>query len=178
MSTREITRTAPGEAGDALRALIDCFSGHDSAGMVGRLVEAAAAVAGTRYAGLIEVEPADERAFRVLERTPPGDPQRVGRWLTGSGVLRTLATGSDPIRLPRDPSAYAPGFLAVPIPLSTRRQAYLWVAGRGFDDADEHLLVRLAWAAGTALEAACGLETATRALRSVHAFCPPSRTRS
>ncbi|MCG5214919.1 GAF domain-containing protein [Streptosporangium sp. KLBMP 9127] len=155
--------------------LIASFAGHDPGDLIDRLVEAAAALCAVRCSGLVEVEPADELAFPMRSRIPPGDPLQVSRWVQESGVLKILATNSDPVRLPRDAGMGDPGFLAAPIPLSTRRQAYLWVAGRRFDGHDEELLTRFAVAAGRALEAACGFEAATRMLRAVHAFSAAER---
>jgi hypothetical protein len=56
------------------------------------------------------------------------------------------------------------------VPPATHAQAFLWVAGWPFDDVDEHLLGRVATAAGRALEGARSLEAAVRLLRSVQAF--------
>ncbi|GAA5075831.1 GAF domain-containing protein [Thermocatellispora tengchongensis] len=170
MGTSERARPAPGR--EPLRVLIERFAGHDPDDLAATLVTAAATLCGTGCGGLVEVVPADEHAFPVHTLTPPGDPLDVRRWLADSGVLKMLAAGSDPVLLPRDPALNDPGFLGVPLPLGTRRQAYLWVAGRRFGEQDEDLLVRFAAAAARALEAASGFEAAARLLRAVHAFAP------
>ncbi|GGK66895.1 hypothetical protein Ppa06_23530 [Planomonospora parontospora subsp. parontospora] len=159
-----------GGSGDRLRGLIETFAGPGADHLVEQVVAAAAAVCSAGYAGLVEVGPVAENARPVHMHAPPGDPLAVLRWLRDGTVLTTLAARSDPLRLPREERTGQPGFLAVPVPLASRGQAYLWVAGRRFDHRDEDLLVRFATAAGRALEAAQGFEAATRMLRSVHAF--------
>ncbi|WP_143590415.1 hypothetical protein [Thermoactinospora rubra] len=160
------TRTVP----SALRELIVVFSRVDAEEVLDRLALTAAAVAGTGCAGLVEVDVRQELARPVRVHVPPGDPLRIRAWLRDSSVLKVLAAGRGPIRLAGDAAAGEPGFLAVPVPLATFEQAYVWAAGRSFDDADEHLLGRFATAAGRALEAARGLEAAVRMLRGVQAF--------
>ncbi|GGS55861.1 hypothetical protein GCM10010156_13000 [Planobispora rosea] len=162
-----------GVPGDSLGSLIETFAGHDADDLVAQVVAAAATVCSTGYAGLVEVDPVEESAVPVHVHAPPGDPLRVRRWLRDGTVLKTLATRCRPVLLPRDSALGHPGFLAVPVPLATIGQAYLWVAGRLFDHRDEDLLVRFATAAGRALEAARGFEAATRILRSIHAFNAP-----
>ncbi|GAA3113691.1 hypothetical protein GCM10010466_00980 [Planomonospora alba] len=156
-----------GEPGDRLRTLIESFAGPGADRLVEQVVAAAATVCTTGYAGLVEVDPVAENVHPVHVHTPPGDPLALRRWLRDSAVLATLAARSDPLLLPMEES---PGFLAVPVPLAARGQAYLWVAGRRFDHRDEDLLVRFATAAGRAMEAAHGFEAAVRMLRAVHAF--------
>ncbi|MBG0816793.1 hypothetical protein [Planomonospora sp. ID82291] len=159
-----------GGSGDRLRGLIESFAGPGEGRLVEQVVATAAAVCSAGYAGLVEVDPVAERARPVHVHAPPGDPLAVRRWLRDGTVLTTLAARSDPLRLPREERTGQPGFLAVPVPLASRGQAYLWVAGRGFDHRDEDLLVRFATAAGRAMEAAQGFAAAVRMLRSVHAF--------
>ncbi|GAA3447256.1 hypothetical protein [Planomonospora venezuelensis] len=162
------------EPRDSLRGLIEIFSGLDADDLIEQVVAAAATVCATGYAGLVEVDPAEESALLVCMHAPPGDPLAVRRWLRDGTALKTLATRRRPVSLSRDPALGRPGFLAVPVPLATRGEAYLWVAGRPFDHRDEDLLVRFATAAGRAVEAARGFEAATRLLRSVHAFARPA----
>ncbi|HEX4816145.1 MAG TPA: hypothetical protein VFV66_25655 [Nonomuraea sp.] len=156
----------------AMRELIAAFSCLESADLVDRLARAAAAVAGTAYAGFVRVDPLRQEALSVHVHAPPGDPLRVRRWLVESGVLKELAVSPGPVRLTHDPAVGEPGFLATPVPLVTRDHTFVWVAGRGFGDGDEHVLGRFATAAGRALEAASGLEAAVRLLRGVRAFRP------
>ncbi|MEV0587316.1 hypothetical protein [Nonomuraea sp. NPDC050310] len=142
----------------------------DADEVLDRLVRSAAALAGTGCAGLVEVDALRECAWPVRVQAPPGDPLRVRAWLAESVTLKVLAGAEGGVRLPYEPEFGEPGFLAVPVPMATRGQAYLWAAGRAFDDGDEHLLGRLATAGGRALEAARGLEAAVRMLRGVQAF--------
>ncbi|WP_214324024.1 hypothetical protein [Nonomuraea sediminis] len=142
----------------------------DSAELMADLAAFAAAVLAVDYAGFVRADPLREAARPVYVLAPPGDPLRVRPWLAESGVLKELALSADPVRLPRDPSVGEPGFLAAPIPMATLDHGFLWAAGRGFRERDEHLLGRLAAAAGRALEAACELEAAARMLRGVQAF--------
>lgn len=155
---------------DCMGELIDAFCFLDAEELLDRLAGSAAVVAGTRYAGFVEVDRLQEAARAVCVYAPARDPLGVRCWLAESGVLKSLAGCSDPLRLPRDPAVGEPGFLAMPIPLATHDHAFVWVAGRAFDDGDEHLLSRFATAAGRAMEAASGLEAAARLLRGVRAF--------
>lgn len=154
----------------AMRELIASFSCLDPAGLIDRLSRTAAAVTGTAYAGFVRVDALREVAHAVNVHAPPVDPLRVRPWLEESGVLKTLVSASGPVLIVPDPSMDEPGFLAMPLPLATRDQAFLWVAGRRFGDPDEYLLSRFATAAGRALEAASGLEATVRLLRGVQAF--------
>ncbi|QYC42825.1 hypothetical protein Nocox_26120 [Nonomuraea coxensis DSM 45129] len=156
----------------AMRELISAFSGLEAADLVDRLARAAAAVANTSYAGFVRVDPQREEARPMYVLVPPGDPLRVRSWLAESGVLKELAYAVEPVRLAYDPGVGEPGFLATPVPALSCDHVYVWVAGRGFCDGDEHLLSRYAIAAGRALEAASGLEAAVRLLRGVRAFRP------
>ncbi|MGW0203049.1 hypothetical protein [Nonomuraea sp. NPDC003201] len=156
----------------AMRELIASFSCLEAVDLLDRLARTAAAVTGTAYAGFVRVDALRLEADAIHTHAPPGDPQRVRRWLAGSGVLKELATVPATVRLARDAAVGEPGFLATPLPLATRDHTFVWVAGRGFGDGDEHLLSRFATAAGRALEAASGLEAAVRLLRGVRAFCP------
>ncbi|MEU7892994.1 hypothetical protein AB0B45_09010 [Nonomuraea sp. NPDC049152] len=155
---------------DCVKELIESFSQVESEALLDQVVLCAAAVGGTPYAGFVDVVPLQELAYPSHVLAAPGDPLGVSRWLVESGVLKELAIASDPVLLVQDWSVGVPGFLAVPVPLATRDQAYLWVAGRRFTEREEHLLGRLAAAAGRAIEASRGLEVAARMLRSVHAF--------
>ncbi|RVX42073.1 hypothetical protein EDD27_4691 [Nonomuraea polychroma] len=156
----------------AMRELVADFSCLQAEDLVARLARGAAAVAGTAYAGFVRVDALRREALPVHVHTPPGDPLRVGRWLAESGVLKELAVSARTLRLPRDAAVGEPGFLASPVPVVAREHTFVWVAGRGFDDGDEHLLGRFATAAGRALEAASGLEAAVRLLRGIRAFRP------
>lgn len=147
----------------------------DATTVIERLVDAAATVSSACYAGLVEVDTVDEHSVLKRLHAARGDADRFRDWLHGCGVLKILSTSSDPVRLACDPEGGDPGFLAVPIPLGTRRQAYLWVAGRSFGDHEEELMARLATAGGRLLEAVCGIEEAVRMLRAVHAFTPPTK---
>ncbi|MFI7611838.1 hypothetical protein ACIBP6_11520 [Nonomuraea terrae] len=153
-----------------MRELITAFSCLQAAQLLDRLARAAAAVGGTSSAGFVSVDALGARACPVHVHVPPGDPLRVRRWLSESGVLKELAASRAVVRLPRDAAVGEPGFLAVPVPVVARDHLFVWVAGREFGDGEEHLLGRYATAAGRALEAASGLEAAVRLLRGVGAF--------
>ncbi|MFI6478183.1 hypothetical protein ACIBH1_09645 [Nonomuraea sp. NPDC050663] len=157
-------------AASGVSGLVAELSRVNAEQLLDRMARAAAAVTGAGCAGFVEVDPLQDCAWPVRVHVPPGDPQRVRRWLAESGALKTLATACGAVRLAADPEFGEPGFLAVPMPLATHAQAYLWVAGRAFDDIDEHLLGRFATAAGRALEGARSLEAAARMLRAVQAF--------
>ncbi|MEV0234350.1 hypothetical protein [Nonomuraea sp. NPDC050786] len=156
----------------AMRELIASFSCLEAANLVDRLARGAAAVTGSAYAGFVRVDALRLETEPIHLYGPPGDPLRVRRWLAESGVLKELATSPATVRLAHDVTVGEPGFLAAPVPLATRDHTFVWVAGRAFEDADEHLLSRFATAAGRALEAASGLEAAVRLLRGVRAFRP------
>ncbi|MGV9307257.1 MULTISPECIES: hypothetical protein [unclassified Nonomuraea] len=155
---------------DCVKELIESFSHVEPDALLDQVVRCASAVGGTPYAGFVDVDPLQELAYPSHVLLAPGDPLGVAGWLLESGVLKELANASDPVLLLQDWSVRGPGFLAVPVPLATRDQAYLWVAGRRFTEREEHLLGRLAAAAGRAIEASRGLQVAARMLRSVHAF--------
>jgi len=150
----------------AVRELITVFSAVELTDLIDRLARAAAAVASTAYAGFVRVAPLREEASCVHVHGPPGDPLRLRAWLHESGVLKELAVSAAALRLPCDRTVGEPGFLAAPVPASACDHPFVWVAGREFCDADEHLLSRYATAAGRALEAA------VRLLRGVRAFRP------
>ncbi|MEU5867749.1 hypothetical protein ABZ815_41735 [Nonomuraea sp. NPDC047529] len=156
----------------AMRDLISAFSCLEVADVIDRLARAAAVVAGTAYAGFVHVDVLRREARPVHVHAPPGDPLRVRRWLTESGVLKELAVAEEALRLARDETMGEPGFLAVPVPAQLRDHTFVWVAGRGFQEGDEHLLGRFATAAGRAVEGARGLETAVRLFRGVRTFRP------
>ncbi|MFG1946506.1 hypothetical protein [Nonomuraea sp. NPDC048826] len=154
----------------AMRELVSTFTCVSSAGLMERLARTAAAVVRVGYAGFVRVDPLREDACAVLVHVPPGDPLRVRPWLAESGVLKELAVAPGPVLLACDRSVGAPGFLAMPVAAATSDHAFLWAAGRAFDERDEHLLGRFATAAGRALEASTGLEAAARLLRGVQGF--------
>ncbi|MGP3913551.1 hypothetical protein [Nonomuraea sp. 10N515B] len=156
----------------AMRELVADFSCLQADDLVDRLARAAAAVAGTAYAGFVRVDPLRREALPVHLHGPPGDPLRIGPWLAESGVLKELALSAGTLRLAQDAAVGEPGFLATLVPVVAREHTFVWVAGRRFGDADEHLLGRFATAAGRALEAASGLEAAVRMLRGIRAFRP------
>ncbi|MFC4121111.1 hypothetical protein [Nonomuraea zeae] len=156
----------------AMRELIASFSSLQAADVIDRLARTAAAVAGTAYSGFVRVDALRQEACPVHVHAPPGDPLRVRRWLIESGVLKELAASPATVRLARDPLMGEPGFLAAPVPAAAWDHLFVWVAGRGFCDGDEHLLSRFATASGRAMEAASGLEAAVRLLRGVRAFRP------
>ncbi|PZG06797.1 hypothetical protein, partial [Nonomuraea aridisoli] len=115
-----------------MRELIAAFSCLDGERLLDRLARAAAAVGGTSCAGFVWVDALGTRARPVHVHVPPGDPLRVRRWLSESGVLKELAVSRAAVRLPRDAAVGEPGFLAVAVPVVARERLFVWVAGREF----------------------------------------------
>ncbi|MBO3748484.1 hypothetical protein J5X84_20610 [Streptosporangiaceae bacterium NEAU-GS5] len=147
-------------AGRCVHGLLATFTEVDCDILLDRLLDAAAAICRTTCAGFAENTYAG--VVPVRWRLPYQDPGGVGAWVRDIGI--PALTGSrGPVVMPPEP-----GFLAVPMALAMHAQPYLWVAGRGFDELDEHLLTRFATAAGRALEGARGFEAAGRLLRAVN----------
>jgi hypothetical protein len=163
----------------AMDELLASFSCLDPPVLFDRLTRTAAAITTAPYAGFVRVDALREVAQALHVHLPPADPLRVRSWLAESGVLKTLAASSRPVLIPPEPEVGEPGFLAMPLPMTTRDRAFVWVAGRRFGEPDEYLLSRFATAAGRALEAASGMEAAVRLLHGVQAFTPtrPRRPR-
>jgi hypothetical protein len=147
-------------AGICVHGLLATFTEVDCDILLDRLLDAAAAICRTTCAGF--AEDTHSGVTPVRWRLPYADPAEVGAWVRDNGIP-ALAGARGPVLVPPEP-----GFLAVPMALAMHTQAYLWVAGRGFDDLDEHLLTRFATAAGRAVEGARGFEAAGRLLRAVN----------
>lgn len=101
----------------AMRELIASCSCLEAEDLIERLASTAAAVTGTAYAGFVCVDALRQDAAPVHVHAPPGDPLRLRRWLTESGVLRQLPAS---VRLARDVTVGEPGFLATTVPIATR----------------------------------------------------------
>jgi signal transduction histidine kinase len=148
-----------------------------------RLVEAAAAITGARYAALGVID----RSGRGLEQFVTTGMSRerveqIGELPVGRGILGVLISEARPLRLDNlndDPRAvgFPPGhppmetFLGVPILLRDVAYGNLYLTekegGEGFTDEDEELVTLLAAQAAVAIENARLYESATRWLRQL-----------
>jgi signal transduction histidine kinase len=148
-----------------------------------RLVEAAAAITGARYAALGVID----RSGRGLEQFVTTGLSRerveeIGELPVGRGILGVLITDAKPLRLDNlndDPRAvgFPPGhppmetFLGVPILLRDVAYGNLYLTekggGQSFTDEDEELVTLLAAQAAVAIENARLYESATRWLRQL-----------
>ncbi|MBA2889977.1 hypothetical protein [Nonomuraea soli] len=158
-STRPRTPTA-------LSDLLDGLTACRRSRLLERVAAAAAEICSATWAGLIEVDPVHARARPVHTGAAPAEVRSAERWLTDSGLLTAVASTSDVVCR----SIAGVGFVGVPVPFGIRYQAVIWVAGTELNRNAEDLLIRLATAAGRALEAAGDLEAAARMLRGVQAF--------
>lgn len=145
---------------EPLHKLMETLTACDPGTVREQVVAAAAKVCSAEYAGLVEVDPVRKEAWPVHQYASGGP------WPITGDVLELLGDASDTLHL----RVGHLSLMGVPIPLNTRHQAVLWVAGSDFTPHDEDLLIRLATAAGRALEAVCDLDAAARLLRNVHAF--------
>jgi signal transduction histidine kinase len=148
-----------------------------------RLVEAAAAITGARYAALGVID----RTGRGLEQFVTAGVSRdvieeIGELPVGRGILGVLISDARPLRLhdlTEDPRAvgFPPGhppmttFLGVPILLRDVAYGNLYLTdkegGEDFTDEDEELVTLLAAQAAVAIENARLYESATRWLRQL-----------
>ncbi|MBM2616387.1 GAF domain-containing sensor histidine kinase [Actinoplanes sp. LDG1-06] len=157
---------------ERLRALLDAVVGIstdlDLRSTLGRIVEAACALAGARYGALGVI--GNDRTELVDFITHGIDPEthaRIGDLPRGRGVLGVLITDPRPVRLPditRHPDSY--GFPAhhppmhsfLGVPVRTRDQIFgnLYLAEKHgaaqFSEDDEEIVVALAAAAGVAID--------------------------
>ena len=161
----------PGSAEERLRGLLaanrSVVSELALPGVLRRIVEAARAIAGARYAALGVIGPDGMLEQFIHTGMDAGTVERIGQLPTGRGVLGALIEQPAPIRLhaisddPRSvgfPPGHPPmvGFLGVP--LRSRGEVfgnlYLTdrVDGSDFSADDEELVVALAASAGIAIE--------------------------
>ncbi|GAA2467258.1 two-component system sensor histidine kinase [Terrabacter carboxydivorans] len=159
-------------------------------GVLRRIVEAARAIAGARYAALGVIGP-DGRLEQFIHAGMDEDTvERIGHLPTGRGVLGALIEQPEPIRLhtigddPRSagfPAAHPPmqGFLGVPVRSRGEVFGNLYltdrVDGSDFSADDEDLVVALAASAGVAIENARLYEESRRRQEWLRASAEISR---
>ncbi|TYB60203.1 hypothetical protein FXF51_31905 [Nonomuraea sp. PA05] len=148
-----------------LRKLITELSRNDADKLLEEIVQVAADICAVEHAGVMEIDAVQGVARPVHVRAAEGDQPQVLARLAAGDILPASAA-QEPVR--RWIGEWC--VLSAPMPVTTRSQAVIWVAGRAFDEHDEELLVRFATAAARALEAHRDVETAVRMLRGVHAF--------
>ena len=184
----------PGAAEDRLRGLLaanrSVVSELALPGVLRRIVEAARAVAGARYAAL-GVLGADGLLEQFIHSgMDTGTVKRIGHLPTGRGVLGALVDQPHPIRLhaisddPRSvgfPPGHPPmqGFLGVPVRSRGEVFGNLYLAerldGADFSADDEDLVVALAASAGVAIENARLYEESRRRQEWLRASAEISR---
>src|SRR4051812_29877475 len=160
-----------GSAEDRLRRLLaanrSVVSELALSAVLRRIVDAARAVAGARYAALGGIGADGRLEEFVHSGLDPATVARIGKPPTGAGVLGTLVDHPEPIRLhtisddPRSigfPAGHPPmrGFLGVPVRSRGEVFGNLYLAdrldGSDFTSDDEDLVVALAASAGVAIE--------------------------
>jgi len=184
----------PGSAEDRLRGLLAASSSVVSElalpGVLRRIVEAARAVAGARYAAL-GVLGADGLLEQFIHSgMDNATVERIGHLPTGRGVLGALIEQPRPSRLhaisddPRSvgfPPGHPPmqGFLGVPVRSRGEVFGNLYLAervdGADFSSDDEDLVVALAASAGVAIENARLYEESRRRQEWLRASAEISR---
>ncbi|HET7571921.1 MAG TPA: GAF domain-containing protein [Gaiellaceae bacterium] len=143
-----------------------------------KLVEAAAALTGARYAALGVLDPDGQRLERfVTAGIDRAGHRAIGRLPTGRGILGVLIRDATPLRLhdlgddPRSvgfPPGHPPmrSFLGVPVALRGVAYGNLYLTekegGADFTQEDEDAVVMLASQAAVAIENARLYESATR----------------
>jgi signal transduction histidine kinase len=154
---------------DLFHAVVSISSHLDLDGVLLRVVETAAELAGAEYAALGVVDPAgDERLSQfVTTGISPDAAARIGHLPQGRGVLGLLIREPRPIRLtdltshPASagfPSEHPPmhAFLGVPISVGGDVFGNLYLTekrgGGAFTDDDEQVVLTLASAAGLAVQ--------------------------
>jgi two-component system, NarL family, sensor histidine kinase DevS len=154
--------------------------------VLGRLVEAAATLAGARYAALGVADSTGSRLERFLTfGLDEREREAIGAPPVGQGILGALLRGQGPLRLadlgadPRS-SGFPPGhppmrtFLGVPVLLRGVVYGSLYLTekagGAEFDDADEECVTLLAAQAAIAIENARLYEAATRWLSTLESL--------
>jgi len=148
-------------------AALDLAAAHTYDGVLERLVERAAGIAGARYAALGVYDPDAAISRFVHFGVDDTTVRTIGSQPVGRGLLGEVVTAGGPIRVPvidNDPRAigfpsghpHMRSFLGVPIRSGARRHGNLYVADKigadTFDETDEQLLVTLAAFAACAID--------------------------
>jgi signal transduction histidine kinase len=156
---------------DSSQALLDAVmalsSDLDLGGVLSRIVESASALTGARYGALGVLGPDETLAEFITTGIDDEERARLGEPPHGRGILGLLITDPQPIRL-HDltehaesygfPDGHPPmrSFLGVPVHIRGTVFGNLYLTekegGGDFTDADEHLVVALAQAAGLVIE--------------------------
>ena len=139
----------------------------DLGGVLSRIVESASALTGARYGALGVLGPDETLAEFITTGIDDEERARLGEPPHGRGILGLLITEPQPIRL-HDltehaesygfPDGHPPmrSFLGVPVHIRGTVFGNLYLTekegGGDFTDADEHLVVALAQAAGLVIE--------------------------
>jgi len=175
---------------ERLRALVDAGIALASElsldALLQRLVEAAAALTGARYAALGVIDASGRSLERFLTTGIDDETAaRIGELPRGRGILGVLIRDAQPLRLrdiaedPRSvgfPAHHPPmkGFLGVPIVLRGVAFGNLYLTekegGEEFTDDDEEAVGLLAAQAAVAIENARLYESATRWLRQLESL--------
>ena len=188
---------ASGQPGSAERRLRELLAANRSVvselalpGVLRRIVEAARAIAGARYAALGVIGPDGMLEQFIHSGMDDATVERIGHLPTGRGVLGALIEQPAPIRLhaisddPRSvgfPSGHPPmkSFLGVPVRSRGEVFGNLYLAervdGSDFSADDEELVVALAASAGVAIENARLYEESRRRQEWLRASAEISR---
>jgi signal transduction histidine kinase len=166
-SQADPVRDLPDSSQALLDAVMALSSDLDLAGVLTRIVESASALTGARFGALGVLGPDESLAEFITTGLDDEERGRIGPPPHGRGILGLLITDSRPIRLhdlSEHPASYGfpeghppmRSFLGVPVHIRGTVFGNLYLTekdgGGDFTDADEHLVVALAQAAGLVIE--------------------------
>ncbi len=157
-----------GELSGVLEAVLAVGSDLDLVAVLRRIVATATTLVDARYGALGVLDPTGSRLVEFIPvGLGPEEVARIGRVPEGHGLLGLLIRDARPIRYPDlnthpESSGFPPGhppmtsFLGVPLHVRDQVFGNLYLtdkrSGGEFTEADEHLVVGLAAAAGVAIE--------------------------